>query len=203
MAKTAEAKPTVLDASLYVEAKAFKAGAALADKAKPETLIDSLAMVRDAARRLEVDYKDRTEKLKEKLAPFDAERRNLKKVFEGAEEKFEGRLLEMLKDKQELPAETNNGVRLTIALLSRIGLIDGAFLDIESLAYFVPGNPHGPDLIDKKYLKPLADCIDWKAVEKDMLVNAALKDAGEPPKYDVGFAQVTQQVSLRPKLPEV
>lgn len=204
MAKTAVAKPTVLDDSLYAEAKAFRAATGKAKGAHPEALIDNLAMVRDAGRRLELDYKERTEKIKEKLAPFDADKKALKKVFDEADEAFSNRLLDLLKAKEELPAETSNGTRLTIALLNRIVLREGYAWASELVFNTNPTSDFGDySRIPSKYIKPLNECIDWKAVEKDITANAALVEAGEPPKYDVGFAEVTQQISLRPKLPEV
>lgn len=204
MATATVKKAPPLDESLYTEAESFKKAAAQVATAKPETLIDNLAFARDAVKRLDQDYKDRTAKIAEKLAPFEADRSVLKSAFESAEKKFEERLLEIFKEKKTLPAETDNGVRLTVALLDRLGLREGWAWSGGNFAVYA-GDPEADDYfyIGNKYIKPLAECIDWKAVEKDLAANAALIAADEPPKYRTDFAQVTKKVSLRPKLPEV
>lgn len=154
-----------------------------------DTLIDSLAFTRDATRRLKQEYDTRTKGIKQRLKPFDDAKRGLQKQLDAAEEHFEGDLLKTLQDHKELPAETKNGVRLTVAMLPRLGIAKE----------FAEHTPYDVTLDTQEcfeiepFLLPLAQCIDWKKVESH------IEAGGEMPS----FAVKTEVVSLRTKLPDV
>lgn len=184
------------DESLYAEAQQLNKRTSREDLTTP-TLIESLAFSRDAVRRLDDEYKDHIKPYKEAMKPFEADRSALKKVFEGASAKFEERLLAVFKRDKSLPEETNNGVRLTVALLPRLGVKKGYAWMEGATGVLVPTpNPTKKGeatLIEQKYLLPLDQCIDWKAVQ-------AAQEAGEElPEWVDQF----DQVSFRTKLPEV
>lgn len=153
-----------------------------------DVVIDSLAFARDATRRLKQEYDNRTKGIKQRLKPFDDAKRGLQKQLDAAEEHFEGDLLKALQDHKELPAETKNGVRLTVAMLPRLGLVDEV-KDMMTI-HAITDRHFGADIAF--YLRPLADCIDWAKVSASI-------EAGE----ELRFVAKTEVVSLRTKLPDV
>ena len=206
------ASKTVLDKELYDEAEQFKTAAGKVDKSPIQKVIDNLGMVRDAIKRLDENYKSKVEKLKAKIAPFDADKKAIKVTLDAAEAAFNKRIVDDLNEGKAIPEETDAGTRLTIVYLNRIVLAaeyqlthSGHIGAVEAIPGMNVLSPDGKDhqVIPLKYFKPLADCIDWAAVEKDIKANNALIEAGEPAKYHTAFAAITKQVSLRPALAEV
>lgn len=176
----------LFDESLYAEAQQFNKRAGRDDLTTP-TLIESLAFSRDAVRRLDEEYKEHIKPFKDSMKPYETDRSALKKVFEGAAEKFEERLLSIFKKQKSLPEETNNGVRLTVALLPRLGLAADVVWDA------VRFNSKSGHIYPEDFLLPPEQCIDWKKVQ-------AAKEAGEelPP-----WIEQFNAISFRTKLPEV
>lgn len=189
----------VFDASLYDEAQSLNKRAGR-DDLTTGTLIDSLAFARDAEKRLDEEYKDLVQPFKDSMKPFEADRKALGLVFKGAAEKFESKLLDVFKKNKSLPEETNNGVRLTVALLPRLGMRKDlgwgkAFTGLEANFQNATGpeQRHTGIKIDAKFILPLDQCIDWKAIQQ------LQKEGEELPAWVEQF----DQVSLRTKLPEV
>jgi hypothetical protein len=215
-APATEPEAKVLEPELYDEATAFEKSAAKVDELPVPKLVNRLAQVRDALRRLDVDYKARIEKIATKLLPFATQRDRIKKAMEAAEKKFAARLTKIKADGGDLPSETDEGVKLTIVTTHGFELkqylawaAEGYDADDLRVLHAIDLSPDdGQRTVTKtaiklKYIKPLAECIDWKAVEADKEKNELLVQAGEQPKYDLWFAKITDKLSLRTKLPEV
>ena len=184
------------DASLYDEAQSLNKRTSREDLTT-NTLIESLAFSRDAVNRLETEFDEHVKEFKDAMKPYEADRKALKAVFEGAAAKFEERLLAVLKRDKNLPKETNNGVQLIIAMLPRIGLnrklmLPTLFKGIKLIDGTLTEDKKG-QTIDPKFLLPVDKWIDWKAVQE------AQKAGEELPAWVEQFTQV----SLRTKLPEV
>lgn len=187
----------LFDASLYDEAQQLNKRTSREDLTTG-TLIDSLAFSRDAVKRLDEEFDDHVAEYKEAMKPYEVDRKALKAVFEGAAKKFEERLLSIFKKQKSLPEETNNGVRLTVALLPRLGLKKGILWgdtarDGDVVGVAVQDDECVIDMIPMDFLLPLDQCIDWKAVQ------ALQKEGKELPPWVEQF----DQISLRTKLPEV
>lgn len=172
----------------YEEAKKLAARAKRSDLSL-EATVDSLAFARDAQRRLKVEYDADTKTIKAKLKPFDNDRRDLNRSLVECEEHFEKLLLKTLGEGRELPAETKNGVRLSVTLLPRLGIA-------QKLAEYSPYDARLDEQDCREmepFFLPLAQCIDWEKVK------AHIEAGNEVPS----FAEHHKVVSLRTKLPDV
>lgn len=186
----------LFDASLYDEAQQLNKRTSREDLTT-NTLIESLAFSRDAVRRLDEEFDEHVGEFKEAMKPYEVDRKALKAVFEGAASKFEERLVAILRRDKNLPSETNNGVRLTIAMLARISLhkvlmLPQTFKGVKLIDGTLTEDKKGVT-IEPRFLLPVEQWIDWKAVQ------AAAKAGEELPLWVDQF----NQVSLRTTLPEV
>jgi hypothetical protein len=183
MAKAKEAPkpvPHVYDEEFYTSAEKLIERAQQADKAKATTLIDILALAREAQRQLATHAKVKTLQLMAKLKPYTDQKKAINTQYETAEKLAESKLKEIIEKEgiQILPKESEKGTKLS---------------PIAQHKYAVTRDDLNYGDIPVQYRLPAAQCIDWAKV-------AAAHEAKDTLP---AFVKITTSYVLRTKLPEV